>query len=254
MAEWNENSPAGTDPLYMIDNEIRGVKTYLEDILSAEHVFPGEYGSTAGKHTPGKFKAVQVVDDASDLDLNPNGLGYVRNKSLFSNNGTINFVLCGRAGRNFPPGTKCVFKADTAPTGWHVVAGYDTDYALYATQGSSVSQPEGGTVKSSTWAVGGWSATGEHTHTIASSSLAHSHTIKVGCNISGYNFNLVAYLCSSGTMVGDYWDVGGSTGTYRLKTYRTRVSSSSLDSYNGTPSGYDDFRPAYVTLLLCERD
>jgi len=54
MATWDKNTPIGSDPVRLGDDEIRNAKDYLEDALSREHVFPGEYGDTSGKHLPGR--------------------------------------------------------------------------------------------------------------------------------------------------------------------------------------------------------
>jgi len=250
MATWNDNTPQAKDPICLIDDEIRNVKEYLEEILSVEHVFPGEYGSTAGKHTPGQFGVVKIVDNTGDVDLADNGLCYVKGASLYSKQSSSEFVVAGPVG-NFQSGTRAIFRASSAPNGWHIVSDYD-EVAVYATKGSDAGQPTGGTERSGSWTSSGWSST---THSHEDDGYYHTHVLPFGGVNDGVAFRHVSSETTVSFSVGYATDDSlPSLAVSYFETYGYSKEDITFSEYTATPQGYSYWRPPSVYFILCERD
>jgi len=76
MATWDKNTPTGSTLGTEIPAYIREMKDYLEDALSREHNFPD-----SGAHKKDVMEVVQIVENATDLDLVEGGLGFVTSTS-----------------------------------------------------------------------------------------------------------------------------------------------------------------------------
>jgi len=224
------------------------MKIYLQDALSREHVFPGEYGDTAGKHRPGKVPVV-VFDTKSNLQNNlANGaFGYATDEaqSYVKHDDTLHLVMDDGT-QLFPSGTRCIFYQESAPIGWSIISDFDDIVCL-------VSNSSGGDTGGS-WTITGLSASA-HSH-VLSVVPDHRHEIPHGVSndkmtfltgVWGYGANQswnYKYKESSASSSGR----AGKTGD------PTSISSTTTSSETVSLSHDGNWRPPGHWFILCERD
>jgi len=167
---WDKNKPAANRSLRQSNPEMLLNQAALEDALSREHTFPGDEGTTAGKHGDITVTSLFVADKETDPDAPESGsFLYLKSGIPYMRNATgIVRVMIGEGSG----ATKCFFLQDTAPIGWTIVTGCDD--ALLAVKGgeNAYNVPGGSKLK------GSWTPT-EHDHTIAAHHHAetqHTHT------------------------------------------------------------------------------
>jgi len=57
---WYPTKPSGSDDIRDMTPFLKANWVYLQSVLPVEHTFPGSYGTTAGKHTPGECRILYV--------------------------------------------------------------------------------------------------------------------------------------------------------------------------------------------------
>ena len=131
----------------------------------------------SGSGAPSTPYAYQIYADTSTLP-GADPIVYIRNGTNtawvrwgYVNKTTGQLVVDNATDSGIPAGTKMIFYADTAPTGWTLLNTLD-DKLLYITKGSGAGGQTGGGVHSSgSWTISGLTAN-SHTHTGPS----HTHT------------------------------------------------------------------------------
>jgi|GEM_PF-2258199 len=249
MAEWDKTTPSGSEPLRQGAGRIREMKIYLQDALSREHVFPGEYGDTAGKHQPGKVPVV-VFDTKSNLQNNlaDDAFGYATDEaqSYVKHDGSLHLVMDDGT-QLFPSGTRCIFYQESAPVGWSIVSDFDDMVCL-------VDDSSGGATGGS-WTISGLSASG-HSHTL---STVPNHRHEVPHAVNDYpDMSFRSWPWGTGSSPSwnyKYKETGRDVSAKAGKTGDpTSVSSTTTSSETVSLSHDGNWRPPGHWFILCERD
>jgi len=138
---------------------------------------------------------------------------------------------------DIPAGTKMLFYADTAPTGWTIQNTLD-DKVVFVTKGSAAGGQTGGGVHS----TGTWTQPGhQHAHaafTLTSNEMpAHTHVVNVG--------------------------TGGGVGSISTATEGSTTGPSTASAGSGAPHTHPNaaaaatantWRPAAYAMIICSKN
>ncbi len=229
---WDKTKPASGEKLRTSRPEIVENWDCLEDALAREHTFPGEKGSTAGKHV-----MMTLVDQAGDPATPPSGqvVQYSKAQLPFLKNasGAVVRLMLGEGGG----ATKCYFLQDTAPIGWTIETGC-ADALLAVKGGSNAYNVVGGTKL-----AGSWTPTphhhdvtiGNHAHTTDSHSHSvNAHTHDVVIPIAGWPYSSGYHNIHGYLLVGNRGDL---TDNDIMSSDRTLTSASGGGGSTGSGGG-----------------
>jgi len=159
------------------------------------------------------------------------------------------------AGGDIPSGTKMLFYADTAPTGWTIDNTLD-DKVVFITKGSSAGGETGGGAHSSgTWTQPNHTHTGpSHTHTTAAMTLdtakipSHTHVMNIWNGGATFT-NTRAFGCDSPVAVAPET---GSTGSGNSHEH----GATGADGTGATGDGAtaNTWRPAAYCMIICSKN
>jgi len=157
------------------------------------------------------------------------------------------------AGGDIPSGTKMLFYADTAPSGWTIDNTLD-DKVVFITKGSSAGgQTGGGAHSSGTWTQPNHTHTGpSHTHTTAAMTLdtakipSHAHGIPLWQDPGG----LSIYATRQTTRIGtENTDAAGGGNSHEH-------GATGADGTGATGDGAtaNTWRPAAYCMIICSKN
>lgn len=258
MANFDEATPVGSNPVSVVDDNIREFKTAMKDSLrggaaeGTESIFPGSApttapvfryrglkGSTAARPTSGQYG---IYFDTS------------RN-SLQRDNGTTWEDIA----TNFPAGTVMIFAQASAPTGWTKLT-TQNDKALRVVSGST------GGAAGGTYPISGGVTHAHdfdpHTHAISAAAIQHKHD------------SPTVYDTSSGDVYGTaqipFGQSSTSATTYDIVTGNSLVGpqankvfqlTGNMQSYAAGSTDATDLTSAssspviaYVDVIQCSKD
>jgi len=269
---WNgsfELSPADSDNASEGAERIRELKEAIRSRMEKDH-----YMDTSGTDEDhGEHKWVTLREQSSaPSNVANKGFVYTKDVSgateLFYEDDSGNEIQLTNGGSpaSIPSGSKMLFYADTAPSGWTLINTMD-DKLVFVTKGSGAGgQTGGGTHSSGTWAISGLSDSG-HTHGPGSYTVA-AHNHQWYDYIDSYTEHDKTYD-SSGVST-DF--VGGVTKNagYRHILLSTDATAPFRDAYtsnaspsvsggtsasgNASVSGNGSWRPAAYCFIVCSKD
>jgi hypothetical protein len=156
---------------------------------------------------------------------------------------------------DIPSGTKMLFYADTAPTGWTIDNTLD-DKVVYVTKGSGAGGQTGGGVHSAgTWTQPNHTHTGpNHTHTTAAMTLdttripAHTHTLGGQPTGGGSVYDSLT------DRTGGYanYQTSSSTGGGLSHEHGATGSGGTGDTGGGATA--NTWRPAAYCMIICSKN
>lgn len=171
MANFDEATPVGSNPVSIIDDNIRELKTAIKDALRGGRAdgevasFPGANPTTDPQYHYRGDKGATV----SRPTAGSQGLFFdTTRNSLQRDNGTSWEDIA----TNFPAGTVMIFAQASAPTGWTKIT-TQNDKALRVVSGST-----GGTAGGTLGLSGGVTHAHDfdpHTHVISAAAINHKH-------------------------------------------------------------------------------
>lgn len=238
---------------------IRSLKEAVRERLNTDHYFdPAGTDADHGLHRRICFRA-QIADPANVANQ---GFLYTKdvsakvelfwededgNKVQLTNAGAINVIP-------IPSGSKMLFYADAAPTGWTLINTMD-DKLVFVTKGSGAGGQIGGAVHSTgTWTLAGLTDSG-HTHAAGSyAGPNHTHTLA-----SAGALNTCVYANKIGIMAGELVDgAGGAEAGTRTSSTTGNPSATALtgSSASGTATivSAGTWRPAAYSFIVCSKN
>jgi len=195
----------------------------------------GGIGTAAKKWGLGWINALVVVT-INALTVTAQATGFTITGGTTSKTLTVDADFTTSTGVEFAAGTKMLFYADTAPTGWTIQNTLD-DKVVYVTKGSAAGGQTGGGVHS----TGTWTQPG-HQHTHAAFTLtinempAHTHTQYY--HATGTDRNA---LKASTT---DVTEATGSTGGGAAHTHPNAAAAATANTW----------RPAAYAMIICSKN
>jgi hypothetical protein len=235
-----ESLPTDANYMYEVDNYIRGLKEAIRERMEIDHVW--KVGATDGMHKSISMNQVAAPTLAANTmylyckDVSAKIQLFIMdedgNEIQVTGEGTI---------KGIPPGTKMLFYANTAPTGWTIdTTAALNDKAVMVTIGSGAGGAAGGAaLAGGTWALTGLN-TGPVTLTAAQSGVpAHTH-------------NLTSYQYGGGTPA--YPSLTGvTTGEVATATSSNSTANASA-SHAHTIAAADTWRPAAQCFIICTKN
>lgn len=232
MGNFDTSTPVGTNPMSIVDDNIRELKTAMQESLrggaaeGVEAIFPGSAPSTAPVFRVRGRKGTTGARPAAGQ------YGLYANETLATlqrDNGSAWEDIATL----IPSGTKMVFYQASPPTGWTAVAVNDKFLRVVTAGGTGGST--GGTVAASTSLA--------HSHTVNAhthSGPSHTHSVPNHTHELGYNavlgqvtVNAAVFSIGAGTVIGSY-SGGGSIAGRREHLNRTENDGSGTTGAEGT--------------------
>jgi hypothetical protein len=235
---WDKNNPQSSTKVKLADNIVRDNFAYLESTVEDQHQQLNE--SNSGQEIPGKCSVVKVdtfanIDALTDIE---GGLAFATDYWDYLVNSGSGWIRR----RGVPQGTRCVFRAIVAPTGWTAVTSSGLgDAGFIITKSSAQGGSTGGTITAGSWTISG--VTHPHTHEY-SDVLQHQHDLLVGNGVSGGGLTGLNF---SGLKANVY---------ARRYTENEGVSPPATSEQPGdaTVSSNGLWRPKGMQYIVCEKD
>lgn len=225
---WDETDPSDNDDYGDGAKEIREFKTDVRERLDIDHYFPSTGDSSLiGTHRQVSFYA-QVADptDAADKAFLycKDASGKIELFFMDEDGNAVQLTSAGGSMGGLASGTKMLFYADTAPSGWTIDDTLD-DKVAFITKGSAAGGQTGGGAHS----TGTWT---QPDHTLITAEMpAHTHA----GGVDG-----TAFVVWGANEIG----IGSNT------IYGATASKGGGGAHNhGTA-----WRPAAYCFIICEKD
>lgn len=257
--EWKLDTPKDDDKVRYGWLEIRRIKEFLTYVLSQQHVFPGVYGSTAGKHKLplGVIDYRESVSPSWRYDYDTgkvvyseadNFVWYV--KRLSSNAIQITCITTA-TDTVLPSGTRMIFFQETAPLGWKLVTSFN-DLLLFATATETYNQPPSSRIE------GSWFITitlQSHSHQVTISNHQHGLPLYINSSRLLYNtsFGTGDTTTVSSTAVIDDYSTNNLPSMYTSGIVET-VNPTTTSSYTRSVTSDGTWRPYSALFIVCEKE
>jgi hypothetical protein len=179
---WNSDIPTGTDSPSAATATVTANWSALGSFILEQH---GSVADTT-THSAGEAEVLLVGTTTAIASLTPVACAMAWSTTL-SSIFTFTAAASSNRGGFVESGTKMLFYADIAPTGWIIVNTVD-DKLAYITKGSVAGGETGGGVHSTgSWTITGYDANvGSHTLTIAEMP-GHAHIVYSAAELAGQN-------------------------------------------------------------------
>ena len=237
---WNAYLPTSVTEIKATPAQVRDNWEAFEAWTAEQH-----YGLTstasAGQHIAGGCSVIAVNVSTAITALSDVVCGFAYATDLVDfgyNDGTG----WNRLGGPIASGTRMLFYADTAPSGWTLLTSVN-DKVVYITKGSSgvssVGQSGGQIHTTGSWTITGLSTNvGDHVVTIAEMP-AHTHT---------YTYEWTIATAVAGGFVHPLSDAGDDTNT-------ATAGAGGDAAHNHTMAAHDGlWRPAASCVIICTKD
>jgi len=231
---FNEDMPAGSTKGYDADNWIRSNWKRIDAALGIEHYAPSN-DSDASEDDYGRHDYITLKERTAKPDLSGSTSRwavYPKSDGIYYEepDGTETILLTTET-VEVPSGSKMLFYADTAPTGWTIDNTVD-DKLVFVTKGSAAGgETGGGAHATGTWTIAGLTNAAEasHTHVVSRLSWGNGATVATGTVLTS---------AAGGAAIAAQSDKTSGAGS----------------SHNHTISSAGTWRPAAYCYILCTKD